>query len=154
MPAAVTVKMTLIKAGEPGYTVPTPAMYGTTSIKRMSPGEFVSFMGFPFKDSGEIPSQYKYAKAPFNHFNALVSSKIIPESMSLAARNALLMAINFLMDTAGYTFGKAMILASTSIDLRVAQLVDKPAVGMEAILDLSIFKGPTYNKLKSAVKPF
>ena len=57
MEAAVTMKLTLIKAGE--LALPTPAMVGGASIKLMSPGEFVSFMGFPFKESGSVPSQYR-----------------------------------------------------------------------------------------------
>ena len=40
----------------------------------------------------------------------------------------------------------AMILASVTVDIRVAQLVDKPAIGMEAVVDLSIFKGATHAK--------
>mmetsp|Transcript_63388 Transcript_63388/g.105448 ORF Transcript_63388/g.105448 Transcript_63388/m.105448 type:complete len:459 (+) Transcript_63388:78-1454(+) len=147
MEASVVMKLTLIKKGDPGFAKPVPSMYGTTSIKRMSPGEFISFMGFPFKETGAVPSQYKYAPSVAK---ALVSSKIIPESMSLAGANALLKACTFLMDNAGYSFGEAMIIASVSVDLRVAQLVDKPAVGMEAIIDLSIFKGALYDKMKAA----
>ena len=81
---------------------------------------------------------------------ALVTSKIIPESMSLAGANALQKALVFLMDVGGYTYGEAMMLASVTVDLRVAQLVDKPAVGMEAVVDLSIFKGALYDKFKAA----
>ena len=32
----------------------------------------------------------------------------------------------------------------------VAQLVDKPAVGMEAIVDLTVFKGAKYAAMKAA----
>lgn len=45
MPAEVTVKITLLKPGMPGFAKPSMSMYGTNSIKRMSPGEFISFMG-------------------------------------------------------------------------------------------------------------
>ena len=89
MAASVKMKLTLVKPGDAGYATPTPAMYGTTSIKRMSPGEFISFMGFPFKSSGTLPSQYVWAK---DRIDTLVTSKIIPESMSLAGANALLKA--------------------------------------------------------------
>ena len=145
MEAAVTMKLTLIKAGE--LSLPTPAMVGGSSIKRMSPGEFVSFMGFPFKESGSVPSQYRWA---IDHAQALIDSKIIPESMSLAGANALQKALVFLMDAGGYTYGEAMMLASVTVDLRVAQLVDKPAVGMEAIVDLTVFKGAKYEAMKAA----
>lgn len=147
MPSTVTMKLTLLKAGDKGFSKPTPSMYGTTSIKRMSPGEFISFMGFPFKEVGEIPSQYRWAK---DHATALVSSKIIPESMSLATANALTKALTFVMEVGGYTLGEAMILASVTFDVRVAQLVDKPAVGMEVVVDLTVFKGALYDKFKEA----
>ena len=93
MAASVKMKLTLVKPGDTGYATPTPAMYGTTSIKRMSPGEFISFMGFPFKNSGTLPSQYGYVK---DRIDTLVTSKIIPESMSLAGANALLKATRLL----------------------------------------------------------
>ena len=113
----------------------------------MSPGEFISFMGFPFKSSGTTPSQYKYVKGKVD---LLVSSKIIPESMSLAGANALSKALIFLMEVGGYTYGEAMVLASVTVDLRVAQLVDKPSVGMEAVVDLTVFKGAKYAAFKQA----
>ena len=94
-----------------------------------------------------MPSQYRYA---MEHAKALVTSKIIPESMSLAGANALQKALIFLMDVGGYTYGEAMMLASVTVDLCVAQLVDKPAVGMEAVVDLSIFKGALHEKFKAA----
>lgn len=148
MPAAVTVKLTLIKEGDKGFSTPTPSMYGGSSIKRMSPPEWISFMGFPFKEAGEVPSQYRGLPA-----DLYKGHKLIPESMSLASRNALMKAVEFFMEVGGYDFGMAMIVASVSVDIRVAQLVDKPAVGMEAIVDLSIFKGDLYDKFKAAANP-
>ena len=136
-------KLVVVKPGQPGYNVPNMAMYGGNSIKRMSPGEFVSFYGMPEKETGHVPSQYRWAT---EHAAALVSAKLIPESMSLASQNALAKALIFLMDVGGYTYGEAMILASVTVDIRVAQLVDKPAIGMEAVVDLSIFKGATHAK--------
>jgi len=146
-PAAVTTKLTVLKPHDPGFNSPTPALAGTSSIRASSPSEFVSFMGLPTKEEGILPSQYKYLEA-------LRSSKLIPDSMSLAARNALLKLISFLMTNAGYSFGQALVLASATADLRVAQVVDKPSVGMEAVLHLNIFKGDLYTKLKKAAFPF
>jgi formamidase len=143
MESDVIMKLTVVKPGQPGYNVPNMAMYGGNSIKRMSPGEFVSFYGMPEKETGHVPSQYRWAT---EHAAALVSAKLIPESMSLASQNALAKALIFLMDVGGYTYGEAMILASVTVDIRVAQLVDKPAIGMEAVVDLSIFKGATHAK--------
>jgi len=44
-----------------------------------------------------------------------------------------------------------MVLASVTIDLRVAQLVDKPSVGMEAVVDLTVFRGAKYLAFKKAL---
>jgi len=146
-PAAVTAKLTVVKPSMAGFDTPTPAMAGTSSITSSSPSEFISFMGLPTKEQGFLPSQYRYLEAMRHH-------KLIPESMSLAARNALLKCITFLMTNGGYTFGQALVLASATADLRVAQVVDKPMVGMEAILHLNIFKGELYTRMKRAAFPF
>jgi len=147
MEASVVMKLTVLKPGDPGFAKPTPAMVGTSSIKRMSPSSWISFMGWPFKEEGQVTSQYRYA---MEHAKELVNSKIIPESMSLASVNAIAKALTFLMEVGGYTYGEAMILVSVACDVRVAQLVDKPVIGMEAILDLSIFKGELGLKFKAA----
>ena len=102
---------------------------------------------FPVKEVGEVPTQYGYATA---RAEALVSSKLIPESMSLATANALTNALTFLMESGGYTLGEAMMLCSVTCDVRTAQLVDKPMVGMEITVDLSVFKGEKYAALKAA----
>ena len=80
-------------------------MMGTSSVTASSPTEWVSFHGLPIKDAGVLPSQYRY-------LDELRSHKLIPESMSLAGRNALMKLCNFLMEHGGYTFGQALVLAS------------------------------------------
>ena len=45
--------------------------------------------GFPFKEAGEVPSQYKGEIG-----DLFKGHKIIPESMSLASRNALMKAVS------------------------------------------------------------
>ena len=42
------------------------------------------------------------------------------------------------------------MLCSVTCDVRTAQLVDKPMVGMEITVDLSVFKGEKYAALKAA----
>ena len=62
MESDVIMKLTVVKPGQPGYNVPNMAMYGGNSIKRMSPGEFVSFYGMPERQGGRTcASQYRWA---------------------------------------------------------------------------------------------
>mmetsp|Transcript_4827 Transcript_4827/g.14614 ORF Transcript_4827/g.14614 Transcript_4827/m.14614 type:complete len:503 (+) Transcript_4827:46-1554(+) len=150
-PSKVTVRVTIIKPDNPAYDTDTPKLYGTTSIVLASPTEWVSFMGYPFKDFKEVPSQYKGVDGSAL---AYTNSAIIPESISLAGRNALLKLCNFLQSAGNFTFGESLVLASAIGDLRIAQLVDKPAVGVEAILPLNYFTGKTYDALKAAAYPF
>ena len=153
MPAKVIIKVTIIKADHPAFPAASLRMYGTSSIRLASPGEWVSFMGFPFKENSFVPSQYRgngAGSTALKYSNSL----IVPESMSLAGRNALHTMNQFLVDFGGYTYGEANVLTSVMCDLRVAQLVDKPAVGVEAVLALDYFQGDTYKKLKQAAYPF
>jgi acetamidase/formamidase len=43
------------------------------------------------------------------------------------------------------------VLASVAVDLRVAQVVDKPQASMEAILPVNIFTGEALAKINAAV---
>ncbi len=60
--------------------------------------------------------------------------------MSLAARNALLEMIEYMMETYGLTAEQAYVMASVVVDLRIGQLVDAPNVGVTAILPLDVFE--------------
>ena len=63
----------------------------------------------------------------------------LSKDISLAARNALLEIIDYMVDTYGLTPQQAYIVASVAVDLRIGQLVDAPNVGVTAILPLDIF---------------
>ncbi|KAJ1461387.1 hypothetical protein M885DRAFT_584847 [Pelagophyceae sp. CCMP2097] len=151
MAAKVVIKATILRADHPAFKAASLRMYGTDSIRLASPGEWISFMGFPFKEKTFTPAQYRgeSGSSALKYSNSL----IIPESMSLAGRNALHTMNNFLVEFGGYTYGEANVLTSVMCDLRVAQLVDKPAVGVEAVLALDYFKGETYKNLKRAAYP-
>ena len=60
--------------------------------------------------------------------------------MSLAARNATLNMIDFLVTTKGLTREQAYILTSVAVDLNIAQLVDVPNLGVTAILNRDVFQ--------------
>ena len=63
----------------------------------------------------------------------------LSKDISLAARNALLEMIDYLVETRGLTPEQAYIVTSVAVDLRIGQLVDVPNVGVTAILPLDIF---------------
>ncbi len=61
------------------------------------------------------------------------------EDLSMAARNALLNMIDYLMDTRGLTRQQAYCLTSVAVDLKVSQVVDVPNLIVSAFLPLDIF---------------
>ena len=57
----------------------------------------------------------------------------------MAARNALLNMIDYLMDSRGLTRQQAYCLTSVAVDLKVSQVVDVPNLIVSAFLPLDIF---------------
>ena len=62
------------------------------------------------------------------------------EDLSMAARNALLNMIEYLVDTRGLTRQQAYCLTSVAVDLKVSQVVDVPNLTVSAFLPLDIFE--------------
>ena len=61
------------------------------------------------------------------------------EDLTLAARNALINMIDYVVDAKGFTRAQAYALASVAVDLRVSQVVDVPNMTVSAYLPLDIF---------------
>ena len=61
------------------------------------------------------------------------------EDLSMAAKNALLNMIDYLVDTRGLTRAQAYCLTSVAVDLKVSQVVDVPNLIVSAFLPLDIF---------------
>ncbi len=61
------------------------------------------------------------------------------ENLTLAAKNALLNMIEYLVDARGLTREQAYCLTSVAVDLKVSQVVDVPNLIVSAFLPLSIF---------------
>ncbi len=57
----------------------------------------------------------------------------------LASQNALLEMIEYMVWRYGLTREQAYVVASVAVDLRIAQVVDAPNVGVSAILPVDIF---------------
>ena len=133
MGARVTLKAEI----RPGMAALLSTMHfeGGSQLKSLAPASFYAVSGLPLKPEGEVPSFDTY----------LGGQKIAPlanlsEDVSLAARNATLNMIDFLVKTKGLTREQAYILVSVAVDLNIAQLVDIPNLGVTAILNRDIFK--------------
>ena len=62
------------------------------------------------------------------------------EDLHVAARNALLNMIDYIVDARGYTREQAYCLASVAVDLKISQVVDVPNFIVSATLPLDIFE--------------
>ena len=67
----------------------------------------------------------------------------LSEDLTLAARNALVDMIDYLVREHGLTREQAYVLCSVAVDLRIGQMVDVPNYTVSAILPLNVFRaGP------------
>jgi formamidase len=132
MDANITVTTKILRDGpnlEKG-----PHYSGPASMLAIPSTTFYATTGFPLKEAGEVPRDIEY----------LASAKIaelsnLSKDLNLAAANALVSMIDYIVATYGYDRTQAYIIASVAVDLRIAQLVDVPNVGVTAILPLDIF---------------
>lgn len=112
-----------------------PHYQGSAALLGGPTGEFYAVTGFPLKTSGDVPRDMEY----------LDSAKIaaltnLSNDIGLAARNALDAILDYIVVTYGYDRQQAYVIASVAVDLRIAQLVNAPNVGVTAILPLDIFE--------------
>lgn len=97
---------------------------------------FYATTGFPLKGAGELPPDMAYLESA-----RVAGLTNLSKDVSLAARNALLEMIDYIVDRHGLSRQQAYIVASVVVDLRFGQLVDAPNVGVTAILPVDIFEG-------------
>ena len=132
MDATVTVKVQVRKGL--GAQVTQPQYEGGRQLKRLAPRKFHATVGYPIKQAGVVPPTHAY----------LNGTKIGPltnlsEDVTLAARDALLQMVDWLVRNKGLTREQAYALSSVAVDLRIGNLVDTPNVAVSAILDLGVF---------------
>ncbi|MDX1481465.1 MAG: acetamidase/formamidase family protein [Woeseiaceae bacterium] len=113
-----------------------PHYEGPASVLAIPSERFYAVTGFPIKRRGEIPREIAY----------LADAKVadltnLSMDVNLAARNALVEMIDYIVWRWGYDRTQAYMIASVAVDLRIGQLVDAPNVGVTAILPLDIFVG-------------
>jgi len=134
MDADITVTARVVRDG-PGLQH-GPHYSGPASLLSIPSRRFHATTGFPLKQKGEVPAHIAY----------LASAKVaalgnLSNDLGLAAQNALLAMLDFIVDEYGYDRTQAYMIASVAVDIRIGQLVDAPNVGATAILPLDIFVG-------------
>ena len=132
MDADITVTTRLLKNG-PDLSH-GPHYEGPASLLAIPSSRFYATTGYPLKPAGEIPRDIQY----------LADAKVadltnLSKDLNLAAQNALVAMVDYITATFGYDRTQAYMIASVAVDLRIAQLVDVPNVGVTAILPLDIF---------------
>jgi formamidase len=132
MDADITVTTRIVRDGP--SLAQGPHYEGPSSMLAIPSTTFYATTGFPLKEQGDVPRDLEYlASGKIAHLTNL------SKDLNLAAANALVAMIDYIVDTYGYDRTQAYIIASVAVDLRIAQLVDVPNVGVTAILPLDIF---------------
>jgi len=153
--AHVKIEVQLIKPGDPMYHLPSPTTLGKTN-NPLASSPFVSFHGFSNKPD-PIPAFAEEVDFPWpiqqhaTFADAVLNKTFVADNLQLGARNALLKCLTWLHEVLGYSFNQGLVLASVAVDLRVAQVVDKPQGSVEAYLPLNIFTGEAKAKVEAAV---
>jgi formamidase len=132
MDATVTLTTELIKDGP--RLARGPHYEGPARLTDVPSRRFYATTGFPLKETGSVPPDMRYLDSA-----VIADLQNLSKDVSLAARNALLEMIDYIVATYGLTPEQAYVVASVAVDLRIAQLVDAPNVGVTAILPLDIF---------------
>jgi formamidase len=132
MDADITVTTRILRDG-PDLSQ-GPHYEGPASLLSIPSTRFYATTGYPLKAAGTVPRDIEY----------LASSKIaglpnLSKDLNLAAQNALVAMVEYIVGRYGYDRTQAYIIASVAVDLRIAQVVDVPNVGVTAILPLDIF---------------
>jgi formamidase len=133
MDADITVRTRVIKDGPD--LARGPHYEGPARLLDIPSRRFYATTGLPIKQKGEVPPDLVY----------LASAKVanlenLSKDISLAARNALLGVIDYMVAEKGLTREQAYLVASVAVDLRIGQVVDAPNVAVTAILPLDIFQ--------------
>ena len=132
MDADITVTTRIVRDG-PDLSH-GPHYEGPASLLNIPSSSFYATTGYPLKAVGEIPRDIAYLA------NAKVAAlPNLSKDLNLAAQNALVAMIDYITSRYGYDRTQAYIIASVAVDLRIAQLVDVPNVGVTALLPLDIF---------------
>lgn len=132
MGAIVKLRTKILK--RKGKKMVMPATKGNDEIRDIEPTKFYQTVGIPLKDAGTELEYYKYLGG-----EKITNLSNLSESLTLAARHALLQMIDYIVDEHGLSREQAYILCSVAVDLRVGQVVDVPNYVITAVLNLDVF---------------
>ena len=133
MGAKVTVVTAIRKGG--GKNIKFPQFEGGAQLVKLAPTKFYATTGIPVKASGEVPAQHGYLNG-----DRIGPLENLSEDLVMAARNALVDMIDYMVREKGLTPEQAYIVASVAVDLRIGQVVDVPNYIVSAILPLTILE--------------
>jgi formamidase len=132
MGARVTVRVD-VRKGQ-GTQIKSPQFEGDDQLRAIAPSKFYATVGLPLKKAGEVPVYVTYIDG--EKIGPLTN---LSEDLTLAARNALIDMIDYIVRKHGLTPEQAYVVASVAVDLRVSQVVDVPNFIVSAFLPLEIF---------------
>lgn len=132
MSARVTVRCEVRKGG--GKYLSYPNIEGGGQLKQTEPARFYATTGLPLKKVGETPPHMAWIGS-----EKLAALENVAEDLTLATRDALLKMIDWIVREKKLTPEQAYVLAATTVDLRIGQLVDVPNFVVSAILPLDVF---------------
>jgi formamidase len=132
MGARVTVRVD-VRKGQ-GAQIKVPQFEGGAQLKTIAPSRFYATVGLPLKGAGEVPVYVTYIDG--EKIGPLTN---LSEDLTLAARNALVEMIDYMVRQHKLTPEQAYVVASVAVDLRVSQVVDVPNFIVSAFLPLEVF---------------
>ena len=130
--ARVTLTTQVLKGK--GAEITAPQFLGQSQLKAVAPERFHATVGFPLKAKGTIPPFLSYIDS-----ETITDLENLSEDLTLAARNALIDMIDYIVTNHGLTAEQAYILSSVAVDLRIGQVVDVPNYTVSAVLPLEVF---------------
>jgi formamidase len=133
MGATVTVRTEILEGL--GDEITSPHFRGGQQLKTIAPTKLYATVGFPLKESGEIPPTHTYLDG-----QRIADLENLSEDLTLAARHALIEMIDYIQREHGLSAEQAYILSSVAVDLVIGQVVDVPNYTVSAILDLGVFE--------------
>ena len=117
-----------------GAEIASPHFEGGSQLKTIAPSKFYATIGLPLKEAGEVPIYVTYIDG-----EKLGPLTNLSEDLTLAARNALIEMIDYMVREHGLSPEQAYVVASVAVDLRISQVVDVPNFIVSAFLPLEIF---------------
>ena len=133
MGATVTLITEVIKGK--GADIGQPHFEGGAQLKATMPTRFYATTGLPIKKKGFIPPYMTYLDS-----EKIADLENLSEDLTLAARDALIQMVDYIVREHGLTREQAYILCSVAVDLRIGQVVDVPNYVVSAILNLDVFE--------------